>query len=103
MARKVIWSFEATDDLDTLSEYIAKDSLFYAAAFTREVLDASSSLHKLSERGRLVPELGNSEIRELLIRDYRLIYTIEESRIVILALVHGARDLMTLWEKENRG
>ena len=102
MARKVTWSYEATEDLDALAEYIAKDSSFYAAAFTQQILDVSRSLNEFSERGRIVPEIGNPNIRELLIRDYRLIYSIEPSRIVILAFVHGTRDLRTLWEKENR-
>ena len=103
MARKVIWSYEATDDLATLADYIAKDSSFYAAAFTQQILDISCSLNEFSERGRIVPELGNPNIRELLIREYRLIYNIEQSRVVILALVHGARDLKALWEKEKGG
>ncbi len=103
MARKVMWSYEATEDLDALAEYIARDSSFYAAAFTHEILDVSRSLNEFSERGRIVPELGDPKIRELLIKDYRLIYNIEQSRVVILALVHGARDLKALWEKENRG
>ncbi len=103
MARKVIWSYEATDDLDALAEYIARNSSFYAAAFTQQVLDISRSLNVFSERGRIVPEPGNPDIRELLIREYRLIYNIEQSRVVILAFVHGARDLKALWEKEKRG
>ena len=103
MARKVIWSYEATDDLNALAEYIAKDSSFYAAAFTQQILDVSRSLNEFSERGRIVPELGNPNIRELLIREYRLIYSIEQSRVVILALVHGARDLKALWERKNIG
>jgi len=103
MARKVIWSYEAADDLDAFAEYIARDSSFYAAAFTRQILDIGCSLNEFSERGRIVPELGNPNIRELLIREYRLIYNIEQSRVVILAFVHGARDLKALWEKEKRG
>jgi len=103
MDRKVIWSYEATDDLDALAEYIARDSSFYAAAFTQQVLDISRSLNVFSERGRIVPELGNPDIRELLIREYRLIYNIKQPQVVILALVHGARDLKALWEKEKRG
>ena len=101
MAREVVWSYEATDDLDVLAEYIAKDSAFYAAAFTQQILDISRSLNEFSDRGRIVPELGNPNIRELLIREYRLIYGIEKSRIVILALVHGARDLKRLWENRS--
>jgi plasmid stabilization system protein ParE len=103
MARKIIWSYGATDDLDALAEYIARDSPFYAAAFTRQILDASRSLNEFSEKGRIVPELGNPNVRELLIREYRLIYSIEQSHVVILALVHGARDLKAFWEKEKRG
>jgi plasmid stabilization system protein ParE len=103
MARKVVWSYESTDDLEAVAEYIARDSSFYAAAFVREVLDASRSLNEFSERGRIVPELGNPNIRELFVREYRLIYSIEESRVVILGLIHGKRDLKRLWNTENRG
>ena len=103
MARKIVWSHEATADLEALAEYIARDSSFYAASFVREIRDASRSLNEFSERGRVVPELGNPNIRELLIRDYRLIYSIEKFRVVILALIHGARDLRRLWEREKRG
>jgi toxin ParE1/3/4 len=100
MARKVIWSLEATDDLEAIADYIARDSSFYAASFVIEVLGASRSLSEFSERGRLVPELSNTSIRELFINDYRLIYRVEESSVAILGLIHGRRDLKTLWKKE---
>ena len=103
MARKVVWSYEATDDLEAVAEYIARDSSFYAAAFVREALDVSRSLNEFSERGRIVPELANPDIRELFVKEYRLIYSIEESRVVVLGLIHGKRDLKKLWDAENRG
>lgn len=103
MARKVIWSHEATADLEAIAEYIARDSEFYAAAFVQEILVASRSLDMFSERGRIVPELGNPLIRELLVREYRLIYILEKSQIVILGLIHGKRDLKRLREEEKRG
>jgi len=102
MARKIIWSFEATADLEAIADYIAKDSSFYAASFVIEVREASRSLNEFSERGRIVPELSNPSIRELFIKDYRLIYRIEESRVDILGIIHGRRDLKTLWKKEQR-
>jgi len=55
-------------------------------------------LKDFSERGRIVPELFNSNIRELLVKEYRLIYGLEESRVVILGIIHGRRDLQTLWK-----
>jgi toxin ParE1/3/4 len=102
MARKIVWSFEATTDLEAIADYIAKDSTFYAASFVQEVLEASRSLDKLSERGRIVPELSNPNIRELFIKSYRLIYSIEESLVVILGIIHGKRELKSLWESEKR-
>ncbi len=102
MARQVNWAYEAAADLEALAEYIARDSAFYASAFVQEIRDASRSLNKFSERGRIVPELRNSNIRELFVREYRLIYSIEESRVVILGLIHGKRDLRRLWETEKR-
>jgi plasmid stabilization system protein ParE len=102
MARKVNWAYEAATDLEALAEYIARDSAFYASAFVQEIRDASRSLNEFSERGRIVPELGNPNIRELFVREYRLIYSIEESRVVILGLIHGKRDLKRLWKREKR-
>ncbi len=103
MARKVTWSYEANEDLKAIADYIARDSAFYAAAFVREIFDASSSLDMFSKMGRIVPEIGNPDIRELFVREYRLIYSVEEPRIVILGLIHGRRDLKILWKKEKRG
>jgi hypothetical protein len=56
----------------------------------------------MPERGSIVPELDNDMIREIFIRKYRLIYEIEKKEVHILGLIHGARDLMSLWRKERR-
>lgn len=103
MDREVVWSYEATADLEALAEYISRDSAFYAAAFVREIRDASRSLNEFSERERIVPEFAAPNIRELFVREYRLVYSVEKSRVVILGLIHGKRDLKRLWEREQRG
>ena len=38
MARKVVWSYETTDDIEAVAEYIARDSSFYAALKNHESL-----------------------------------------------------------------
>ncbi len=55
------------------------------------------------KEGRIVPELANPDISKLFVKEYRLIYSIEESRVVVLGLIHGKRDLKRLWDAENRG
>ena len=101
MARKVVWTHEADADLGSIADYIAKDSTFYAAAFVREIQEASLTLRTLSERGRIVPEVNKPTIREIFVRDYRLIYEIDESRVAVLAFIHGARDLKKMWLKKK--
>jgi len=44
-------------------------------------------------RGRRVPEYPERELRELIMGNYRLIYMIEPDRVVIVAFIHGAREL----------
>ena len=102
MVRKVVWSEEAVDDLEALAEYIARDSEYYAAAFVQEILDDSSSLDELSERGRIVPEIADPNIREIFVREYRILYSVEESRVAVLGIIHGKRDLKRLWETDTR-
>lgn len=102
MARKVEWTEVAWSDLQEGSDYIAKDSRYYAAAFVREVRDAARSLAYLAERGRVVPEFSDPTIRELFVRRYRLIYQVMEQTVYIIGFIHGARDLLALWGREGR-
>ena len=102
MARTVTWSETAWRDLETTADYIAEDSPGYAAAFVERIRDQGRSLDQLAFRGRMVPELGEPAVRELLVGNYRLIYEIHETAVYILGVVHGARDLATLWDREGR-
>ena len=102
MAGRVSWTQTAWSDLEAVADYIAKDSRHYAAAFVGEVRDAARSLGHVAERGRVVPEFHDPSIRELFVRDYRLVYQVVGSIVYIIGFIHGARDLWTLWEREGR-
>jgi toxin ParE1/3/4 len=101
MAKRVIWTLAAWNDLETVADFISRDSPYYAAAWVRNVRDAARSLNLMSMRGRVVPEIGDRRIRELIVQSYRLIYKVERSRVAILGIIHGARDLKTLWAKRT--
>jgi plasmid stabilization system protein ParE len=102
MAWKVTWTESAWIDLEEVADYIGKDSPHYAGAFVREVRDAARSLGYLAERGRTVPEFNDPSIRELFVRSYRLIYQVTGQTVYIVGFIHGARDLVALWESERR-
>ena len=88
----VKWSIPAKDDLKQIFEYIAKDSKFYANKVADEIVEKSEMLDKFPEMGRIVPEIEDSNIRELIVYSYRLIYEISAKKIEILALIHGKQD-----------
>lgn len=94
----VIWSPAALEDVDDIAGYIARDSIFYAAAVVEEVLAAASGLNQFPQSGRIVPELNQPDIREHFVYSYRLIYRIEQAHILVTAVIHGRRlldDVMT--------
>lgn len=102
MARKIIWAYAAEEDLEAAASYIHRDSPVYAASFIDRALEAGRSLDEFAERGRMVPELGDSSIREIFVYSYRLVYRIEDDRISILALIHGRRDFQKAWNEKDR-
>jgi addiction module RelE/StbE family toxin len=87
----VLWTEPAIDDLTALREHIARDAEVYADAMISEILDATEKLEEFPRMGRVVPELGEPDTRELIIRSYRVIYEIEEDSVRILTVLHGAR------------
>jgi len=102
VARRVVWTETAWRDLERVAEHIAEDSPGYAAAVVRRIRDRARSLDELAERGRVVPELDDPMVRELVVSSYRLIYETDEQNVYVLALIHGARDLEALWRREGR-
>lgn len=96
---KIDWSDPSVSDLEAIRDYIAKDSEYYASEFIGKILDAVEALKGLPKIGRIVPEASQDDIRELLFHNYRLIYRIETERILIIAIIHGARELSILKPK----
>ena len=88
----VIWSIPAKEDLKKIYDYIARDSKYYARKVSQEIVEKSEKLNNFPEIGRIVPEIDEPNIRELIIYSYRLIYEISPDKIEILALIHGKQD-----------
>lgn len=59
MANKVRWSLEAAQDLESIAEYIARDSENYARLVVTKVLDSTRNFQTFPNAGRGVPEFGD--------------------------------------------
>lgn len=92
MARRIIWSKPSVQDLAELHAYIAEDSPLNARNFLRALRKSVESLRDFPQLGRVVPELENLAVRELLMGDYRIIYRLgPEERIEIARVRHVKR------------
>ena len=90
---EIEWSSIAQNDLNKIIDYIAQDSLEYALLFYEQVREKVENLTQFPKMGRKVPELDDPNIRELILRNYRLIYQILGEKIQIVRLLHGSRIL----------
>jgi len=90
---RIVWSPEAAEDLEAISEFIARDSSFYARAVVAEILKTTRSIPDYPYLGRIVPEYSVVKIRERFVYNYRIVYRVAENEILIVAIIHGARKL----------
>jgi len=89
---QVIWSPSALKDVDSIAQYIARDSADQAALFVARLMEATDRLVEFPESGRIIPEIANSSCREILVDSYRVMYRIEGDELWITGVVHGARN-----------
>ena len=98
MAKKVVWTFPARNDLLSHLEYLARESRRAASELFERTDAAAKSLADFPERGRTVPELSSAELREVLLGKYRMIYRVGEDEVVIVRLIHGRQDFFAAWK-----
>ena len=88
----VKWSDSAKFDLRQIYDYISKDSKIYGKRVIDNIVSRSEELNVYANLGKMVTELNNPKIRELLIYSYRLIYHISsDDEVEVLAIVHTKR------------
>jgi plasmid stabilization system protein ParE len=95
----VKWSVPARNDLKRIHDFIANDSKYYARKVIQDIVTTTETLTDFPESGRIVPEIGDQNIRELFVYSYRLVYEISVRAIEILAIIHGRRDFNSVWDE----
>ncbi|MFN8415064.1 MAG: type II toxin-antitoxin system RelE/ParE family toxin [Cytophagaceae bacterium] len=90
---KIEWSLYAYEDLESIFNFIAKDSIFYANRQVEVLVSRVEILEAFPQSGRIVPEFNNELIRELIEGNYRVVYKIQKDFISILRVHHAAKDI----------
>jgi len=97
---EVRWSLTAGHDLQQIEDFIARDSVLHAVNFIDRLIKSTEKLQQSPQVGRVVPEFGRPDIREVLFKGYRLVYLLKDEAVTVLRVVHGARNLAALAERE---
>ena len=93
---KVVWSRTAERDLESIIDYIAKDSPLNAKRVLTKIKKKSSILNSYPVRGRIVPELKEFNIlqyREIIVDPWRIIYKTAEDKVIVMSVIDSRRNV----------
>lgn len=95
-------SKQAWSDLREILLYIARSNPDAAEAHHQKLVDACSMLAEHPLAGRHRPEIG-ARIRSYAVGNYNIFYTPQQRGVLILRLLHSARDVRKLFRGKRRG
>lgn len=89
----ITWSPTAKTKIREILEYVAEDNPDAALRLIDQFEDKVEKLKDNPESGRVLPELRNDNIRELVVhKQYGIIYELNYDTIEILTVRHFRRD-----------
>mgnify|MGYP006301340969 FL=1 len=84
---KITWTYQALEDVNVIAERVSISSEKYASFLVDQFLETVEHLGAFPKAGRKVPELNLESIREIIVQNYRIIYSLSYSdEIEILAV-----------------
>lgn len=86
---KIFWTKEALHHLQNIEEYISRDNPIAAIEFIEKLISLAETLVDTPEKGRIVPELSLENVRELLHKNYRIVYLVKKNCLDILTVFEG--------------
>ncbi|HVR41786.1 MAG TPA: type II toxin-antitoxin system RelE/ParE family toxin [Thermoanaerobaculia bacterium] len=89
---RIVWSPLAIKRAYEAAAYIAGDKPDAALRWLDGLFSVTDRLEAFPESGRVVPEIGLPEYREVVYRhSYRVIYRVEKNRVAILTVRNFAQ------------
>jgi plasmid stabilization system protein ParE len=89
---RVVLSGHAKTDLHEIAFYIARHDKRRALSFVRELRQKAKEIAEMPRAFPVVPRYERHGIRRRVYRNYLIFYRIEPGRILVLHILHGARD-----------
>ncbi len=87
----LVWTRRATEDIQSIQQFIAQDSPHYAQLVRQRLIAAVERLPTFPHSGRVVQEFNNPAIRKVIHGSYRIVHRFIHEEIHILTVHHAAR------------
>lgn len=89
--RRVVWTARALADVEAIGDYIARDNPNAAERWVTRLLKAAQRTGAMPFAGRRVPEVARDDVREVVVRNYRLVYRVAPTCVAILTVFESHR------------
>ena len=86
---KLVWSPVAIARAVEAAAFIADDKPEAARRWLEGLFRCVDRLQQFPHSGRVLPEIGSSEYREISYRSHRVIYKVQKSTVAILTVRHS--------------
>ena len=96
MQRKktITFTISAVNDLDDMRAWYAEQQVPAGGdKLLREIVSQVERLGAFPESGRVVPEFGLANLRELIFPPFRIIYRLDESKVRVVRVWRSERHL----------
>ncbi|MEL6534597.1 MAG: type II toxin-antitoxin system RelE/ParE family toxin [Bacteroidota bacterium] len=91
---KVTWTRRAVEDIYEIREHYLVYSPRLAEEITNQIFEKESFLSQYPKMGRVVPEFRDKNLREIIFRNYRIIYQLPTPDTLNILSIHpGQRPL----------
>ncbi len=91
---EIRWTDQAIEDIENIAQFIAQDSPRYAKIQAQRFFTGVDILKTQPKLGRMVPEIEEDQLRELIQGNYRIIYKIVNANLVDILTIHHSRRLL---------
>jgi len=98
----LIWTDNAISHIQEFIKEARTDTEKTAKAYMNKLVDYADSLDNMPKAGKKLEIISNYELRQLIYKSHRIIYTVKAEDIVVLAVLHTRLDIENSIKKMKR-
>lgn len=88
---KLYWTARSRRDLADIERFIARDDPGAARRWVMRLETRARKAAMTARAGRVVPEIGRDDVREVIVKGYRIVYLVRAEDVVVLTVFESHR------------